>query len=865
MPHYVLEGVGSAGDVFPLLDVGQRLRSAGHSCELLANAVFEPLASEARLDFAATDRDAFPAHAGLGMLDRMMFGHLQLVASRIEAAVQSHGHDRVVVVNSDKFVSSSLVAERLGLPLVRLHLSPLKILSTESPPSPFRERAPAGFPLAFRHHQLPRFYEKLATDPRALGRVNRRRTELGLPLVESTRYHEPTLEGELAMFPPWFCPSAGDWPSSCRQLDFPLPQGRAALPERLQGFLREHRAPIAFVTCSFVREVGAFFEAALRACEALGVPGVFLSRHAPPLRPTRASVLQLPFVELEQLLPHCAAFVHTGGIGKTARGLEAGVRQIVCPAVFDQFENARLTARLGVGVVIQGRQLEGSSLTRALSKVLHEPSFSEAARRCAELVRHDGATRAAAIIEEIGSRPRNNPPVSLPTSPGIARTSSPKTVLFVVWPERGHLVAPLALARALLDRGDHVLFAGDPAFADTVRGLGFDYVGLAHAPDRSPRCTVYDKVLPGRAALSEATVELLIAFEQLLTIHHPDVVLFDTLLGAVAMLAEASSLPWIVYETDLPRERDPMVPPPWLCAHPGDADPIERSWETCVSSYHAAKERLQRFPLFVHPLSGPVIEELEQHLGQLVTYDHDVATFPVATGHRMIFCPREFDFERSRSGRGTWVGPCMEDVSEGPPWPHLPARSTDLPLIYCAFGTQSLRYRGMQERLQVVIDVVQARGDLTLVLSAPRAYWPRVEAGDRIVVVQRAPQAALLERSVLAIHHGGFNTVKECARAGVPSIVIPCAADQPRNAALVAYRDLGRVLMPEQVDPQTLDATLTEVLSSSDVQRGCEAARRLFASAGPERALALIDDVLSAANTLPHPPEGSHDLSPSRP
>jgi rhamnosyltransferase subunit B len=80
-----------------------------------------------------------------------------------------------------------------------------------------------------------------------------------------------------------------------------------------------------FTTGTGVGKPERFFEAATRCCQELALPGIFLSPflciergELPP------SIARFDHIELEALLRHAALIVHHGGLGTTARALQAG-------------------------------------------------------------------------------------------------------------------------------------------------------------------------------------------------------------------------------------------------------------------------------------------------------------------------------------------------------------------------------------------------------------------------------------------------------------------------------------------------------------------------------------------------------------
>jgi UDP:flavonoid glycosyltransferase YjiC (YdhE family) len=94
------------------------------------------------------------------------------------------------------------------------------------------------------------------------------------------------------------------------------------------------------------------------------------------------NVRHFGFVPLSKLLPRTVALVHHGGIGTCAQGLAAGVPHLVQPMSYDQFDNARRLAALGVAREISRSDFRGASVASALAPLLDSP---EVASRCREL------------------------------------------------------------------------------------------------------------------------------------------------------------------------------------------------------------------------------------------------------------------------------------------------------------------------------------------------------------------------------------------------------------------------------------------------------------------------------------------------
>ncbi|MEH2150100.1 nucleotide disphospho-sugar-binding domain-containing protein [Nostoc sp.] len=165
----------------------------------------------------------------------------------------------------------------------------------------------------------------------------------------------------------------------------------------------------------------------------------------------------------------------------------------------------------------------------------------------------------------------------------------------------------------------------------------------------------------------------------------------------------------------------------------------------------------------------------------------------------LFLCPEELDFPDS-SREGCYYAEASIDLQREEPsfdWSKL---NKDRVLIYCSLGTtgetfETLGIKKVKQFFQNVIDAVSLKKEHQLIVSASDHI--NVEdfhsVPENTIIVNRAPQLALLEKASLAIIHGGVRTIKECIFFGVPMIVFPMSADQPENAERIEYHRLGLV------------------------------------------------------------------------
>ena len=399
VPDFVFENVGSHGDIMPLLSVAAELAERGYRCQLLGNEHFRAAAFAQGVGFypSAVER----THASVpGSTVSYVYFKFDRIRDYFR---QPHAFDeRTVVVNSHHLSGSEPLAEAHGLRTVRLTLFPVRIPSLLSPPWPLGARGLGPEGKTFLEITLPAMYRAGNAHPDVLRKINSIRAELGLGAVHSARYERQHLVAEAAMFPSWFGMPAPDWPE-LEFLGFPLPASSEALPERLLQFLQRHPRPLVFTPGTGFGQPQRFFDAAARCCATLGMPGIFLSPFI-GLESARwgASIAHFEHVELAQLLPHAALIVHHGGMGTTARALQAGIPQIISPVGFDQPDNGHRVEVLGTGRVVPRELISGSALATTVRQLLTDPQIGErlACYRAA-LTPACGVQRAADLLERV--------------------------------------------------------------------------------------------------------------------------------------------------------------------------------------------------------------------------------------------------------------------------------------------------------------------------------------------------------------------------------------------------------------------------------------------------------------------------------
>lgn len=114
--------------------------------------------------------------------------------------------------------------------------------------------------------------------------------------------------------------------------------------------------------------------------------------------------------------------------------------------------------------------------------------------------------------------------------------------------------------------------------------------------------------------------------------------------------------------------------------------------------------------------------------------------------------------------------------------------------------------------------------DCVAVVSTGGIPVDRTTAGPNVRVVDSFPQPMLLECADLFVTHGGYNSIREAVRAGVPMAVLPLFDDQFPNADRVEALGLGARVA--HADPAPVADTCRRVLKDEAVAAEARRAQR---------------------------------------
>ncbi len=420
MARIALLPFGSAGDVFPFLWLGRLLRSRGHHVTLITACLFEEATRQAGLDFIPLgqpeDFDQFIAdprvwklYHGTKLVFQFAGQSVESCLKAIEPQMEDATHRFDLLLAPCTAFAARVLREKHRVPLITVHLQPAVMISAHEMPILFpgmQHFQKLPFPLRQLLVRMPNPVDRYAGPWVAKACLSR-----GISPPRRLWWdwsHSP--DGTLCLFPEWFAGPQPDWPPSRLQWDFPLEDlaQEHPMPATLKSFLHDGRAPLVFTAGSANIQAKKFFQRAVQTAQELHQRAVLVTRDLNQLpHDLPASVHGIRYVPFSTLLPKAAAFVHHGGIGTLSQGFAAGLPQLIVPMAHDQPDNAWRLEKLGAGLSLSPRRFSAKHASRAIQRLLSEPTFAEGAKQAQKLTktRKDTSTLAQWIEARLSRKP----------------------------------------------------------------------------------------------------------------------------------------------------------------------------------------------------------------------------------------------------------------------------------------------------------------------------------------------------------------------------------------------------------------------------------------------------------------------------
>jgi MGT family glycosyltransferase len=116
--------------------------------------------------------------------------------------------------------------------------------------------------------------------------------------------------------------------------------------------------------------------------------------------------------------------------------------------------------------------------------------------------------------------------------------------------------------------------------------------------------------------------------------------------------------------------------------------------------------------------------------------------------------------------------------------------------------------------------------DCTAVVAVGSGKLPAIAGPPTVRLVESVPQPLVLECSDVFINHGGFNSVREALRLGVPMVIVPWLTDSHRNAERCAELGAATVVPFDMLTAARLRDACAEVLGDPGYRQRARAMQR---------------------------------------
>ena len=410
----LVSGVGSRGDIHPLMGLAEELRCRGHDVHILLNPIYRDLVTASKFTFVpvgdSVDMSSLYQNPRASTYSdgwKLWLEHaaIRSMRSMHRAIAENYEPNNTVLVGNYLAFGARMAHDHLGIPLATVHMDAHTIRSTKEVLAlPFPGIVGPLVPSWYQHIQfwlIDRFW----IDPLIAPAINQFREELKLPSVRRIAHdwwHSPQVT--IGLYPDWWGKPQPDWPSQCVSSDFIFwdDGSHAELPADLQQFLSDGPSPIVFTPGTSNMHTTAYFTAAIQACRQLGQRGIIVTDRSELVPTLPESMRCFKYVPFGPLLPELLLVVHHGGVGTSAQCIAAGLPQVVVPSLYNQPDTAKRLERLGIARSISAAKFSTRRLITAIRELvecnsIHERCQSLKSRMC----RTRGLQVAGDFVESI--------------------------------------------------------------------------------------------------------------------------------------------------------------------------------------------------------------------------------------------------------------------------------------------------------------------------------------------------------------------------------------------------------------------------------------------------------------------------------
>jgi MGT family glycosyltransferase len=424
--------------------------------------------------------------------------------------------------------------------------------------------------------------------------------------------------------------------------------------------------------------------------------------------------------------------------------------------------------------------------------------------------------------------------------------SASKRIVLATLGSYGDIHPYMAIAMELSKRGHRPVIATSELYRDKIVAAGLEFAPMhPHIPPpEKQEQLMMDSVMNPKKGTGYLLNEILLpfvreAYDDLLTlVDQADLLLTHPIAFAGPLVAQKTGIPWVssvLAPVSFFSAYDPPVPPFWSwLRHLQILGPrvVAAFFKQIKKLYRNEHYEQFRIELGLPYRGNPVFEG--QHSPQLI----------LALFSKLFAAPQpDWPSQARVTGFAFYDGRNELDMP--------PELSTFLdqgpPPIVFTLGTSAVWVA--RDFYRASVAVAKILGRRAVLLIGDERNQPVESLPPEIIAVNYAPFEALLPQASAMVHHGGVGTTSQGLRAGIPTLIVPFAFDQPDNAAHAARLGVSRTLPRPRYRASRVARELDILLTRPDyAARAKEVGKLLRKENGARVASDLIEQVLQGAN-----------------
>jgi rhamnosyltransferase subunit B len=423
-----------------------------------------------------------------------------------------------------------------------------------------------------------------------------------------------------------------------------------------------------------------------------------------------------------------------------------------------------------------------------------------------------------------------------------------KRIVLTTFGSYGDIHPYMAIATELRARGHRAVIATSELYREKMQTAGLDFVPVRPhiPPPQEQDAAMMEKVMNPKSGSGFLLNEMLFPFvrdgyEDLLhAIDGADLLLTHPISLAGPLVAQKTGIPWVssvLAPASFMSAYDPPVPPFWAwMRHVQLLGPrATAAFFGQIKKYYRNKSYEEfRRELGLPDRGNPVFEG--QHSPTLI-----LALFSALFAAPQPDWPPQtrvtgFAFYDGRNELR--MPPALTKfLDEGPP-----------PIVFTLGSSAVWVARDFYRESIAAAKLLNRRAVL---LIGDERNQPQEALPADIIAVDYAPFESLLARAGAMVHHGGVGTTSQGLRAGIPTLIVPFAFDQPDNAAHAAQLGGSRTLPRAKYRASRVASELDILLTKPEHASNARATGKLLQKEnGAAVSVDLIEQVLKDENVV---------------